>query len=159
MLQMSKDPMRSDQVVLIERMKETLRSVMALRTYDFSGIGIIVCSWPEKLPMVPLSKSEPNFDGGDLVRQLVAIASRGSAYHDGFHVISKTWQLTRVAQYFSPPVAEDAVIDRSKRFGGRYLAALFGSSIPAVSLSGIASEDFGIAVFERGREIFFEEHK
>ncbi|MGY3582596.1 hypothetical protein ACVIGB_008337 [Bradyrhizobium sp. USDA 4341] len=151
--------MRSDQVFLVERMKDTLRSVMARRTYDFSGIGLIVSNSPEKLPIVPLSKSEPNFEKSDLVSQLVAIASRSSAYHDGFHIISQTWQLTGVAQYFSPPVADDAVIDRSKRFGGRYLAALFGSSIPAVSLSGIASEDFGIAVFERGREVFFEEHE
>jgi hypothetical protein len=159
MLQTSKELMSSDPVVLIESMKDTLRSVMARRTYDFSGIGLIVCSSPEKLPIVPLSKSKPNFDESDLVRQLITIASRSSAYHDGFHIISQTWQLTRVAQYFSPPIAEYAVIDRSKRFGGRYLAALFGSSIPVVSLSGIASEEFGIAVFEQGREIFFEEHK
>lgn len=157
MLQTSNELM-SDPVVLTERMKDILRSVMVRRTHDFSGIGLIVCSSPEKLPIVPLSKSEPNFEESDLVRQLIAIASRSSAYHDGFHIISQTWQLTRVAQYFSPPVAHDAVIDRSKRFGGRYLAALFGSSIPAVSLSGIASEDFGIAVFERGREVFFEEY-
>ncbi|MGY2805554.1 hypothetical protein [Bradyrhizobium sp. USDA 4506] len=151
--------MWSDQVVRIERTRDILRDVMARRTYDFSGIGLVVCSSPEKLPIVPLSKSEPNIEEGDLVRQLIAIASRGSAYHDGFHIISPSWQLIRVAQYFSPPIAHDAVIDRSKRFGGRYLAALFGSSIPAVSLSGIASEDFGIAIFERGREVFFEETK
>src|SRR5205823_12332189 len=85
------------------------------------------------------------------------VAARNSEHHDGFHVISSTWRLTRVAQYFSPPIIPDAQIDRSKRFGGRYLAALFGSGIPGVLASGIASEGFGIAVFRGGKETFFED--
>ena len=74
-------------------------------------------------------------------------------------IISSAGHLTRVAQYFSPPIIPDAQIDRSKRFGGRYLAALFGSAIPSVIVSGIASEGFGIAVFRSGREVIFEDVK
>lgn len=141
----------------IEDLRDILRDVVKRRTIDFSGVGVIVCNSLKSLPILPLSKSEPRFEECDLVTQLVAIASRSSEYHDGFHVISDAWRLTRVAQYFSPPIVADAVIDRSKRFGGRYLAALFGSAIPTVRLSGIASEGFGIAIFQGCREVFFEE--
>jgi hypothetical protein len=48
------------------------------------------------------------------------------------------------------------MIDRSKRFGGRYLAALFGSALPDVWAAGIASPGFGIAIFERGAEVLYE---
>ncbi|MCP3406141.1 hypothetical protein [Bradyrhizobium sp. CCGB01] len=141
----------------IERLCRTLRDVMKRRTLDFSGVGVIICNSPENLPILPLSRSEPGFEETDLVSQLVTIASRGSDFHDGFHVMSDAWRLTRVAQYFSPPIVDGAVIDRSKRFGGRYLAALFGSAIPGVHLSGIATEGFGIAIFQGGREVLFEE--
>jgi hypothetical protein len=140
-------------------MRTILRNVMARRSHDFSGVGLILCNSPESLPIIPLSKYEPNVGEGELVDQLVHIASRSSEHHDGFHIVSHAWRLTRVAQYFSPPIVEDAEIDRSKRFGGRYLAALFGSSIATVTLAGIASEGFGIAIFERGREILFEEQR
>jgi hypothetical protein len=139
-----------------ERLRDTLRGVIHRRTSDFSGIGLIVSDTPESLPLFPLSQIMNSFESEDIVARLAAISARQSDYHDGFHVISSTWRLTRVAQYFSPPIIPDAQIDRSKRFGGRYLAALFGSGIPGVLASGIASEGFGIAVFRDGKEIFFE---
>jgi DNA integrity scanning protein DisA with diadenylate cyclase activity len=117
---------------------------------------VVVSDAPERLPLFPLSKTINALNIQDVVSYLVAISARNSDHHDGFHVISSTWQLTRVAQYFSPPIVPDAQIDRSKRFGGRYLAALFGSEIPGVLVSGIASVGFGIAVFRGGKEVSFE---
>ena len=64
-------------------------------------------------------------------------------------------RLIHLAQYFSPPIVPSASIDRSKRFGGRYLAALFGSALPGVLATGVASRDFGIAVFRDGREMAY----
>lgn len=145
--------------VSIEWLRDTLRGVMKLRTPDFSGVGVIVCNSPESLPIVPLVRSSPRLDAEDLISQLVAISSRRSDHHDGFHIISEAGRLTRVAQYFSPPIIPDAAIDRSKRFGGRYLAALYGSAIPEVRLSGIASEVFGIAIFRACRQVFFEDQE
>jgi hypothetical protein len=143
----------------IEWLRDTLRGVMKLRTPDFSGVGVIVCNSPESLPIVPLVRSSPRLDTEDLISQLVAISARRSDHHDGFHIISEAGRLTRVAQYFSPPIIPDAAIDRSKRFGGRYLAALYGSAIPEVRLSGIASEVFGIAIFQACWEVFFEDQE
>jgi DNA integrity scanning protein DisA with diadenylate cyclase activity len=133
--------------------------VVRRRTFDFSGIGLIVCDWPDRLPIVPVSETRYESNSSDLVSRLVEIASRSSDHHDGFHIITSAGNLTRVAQYFSPPIVPDAQIDRSKRFGGRYLAALFGSAIPDVIASGIASEGFGIAVFHSGKEVIFEDVK
>jgi hypothetical protein len=141
----------------IEWLRDTLRGVMKSRTPDFSGVGVIVCNSPESLPIVPLVRSSPKLDTEDLISQLVTISSRRSDHHDGFHIISEAGRLTRLAQYFSPPIIRDAAIDRSKRFGGRYLAALYGSAIPEVRLSGMASEVFGIAIFQACREVFFED--
>jgi hypothetical protein len=140
-----------------ERLRQILRDIVRRRTDDFSGIGLIVCDSPEMLPLFPLSEPLTPAVPSDLVSYLVGISSRSSSYHDGFHVISRSWQLTRVAQYFSPPIVLRAEIDRSKRFGGRYLAALFGSAISGVSMSGIASEGFGIAIFRDGREVIYED--
>jgi hypothetical protein len=142
---------------LSERLRDTLRGVIRRRTADFSGIGLIVSDIPELLPLFPMSQTMNLSDAKDIVSCLATISARQSKHHDGFHVISSTWHLTRVAQYFSPPIIPDAQIDRSKRFGGRYLAALFGSGLPGVFASGIASEGFGIAVFRFGRETFFED--
>lgn len=79
-----------------------------------------------------------------------------SEYHDGFHILDSSLHLKLVAQYFSPPVVRDVALDRSKLFGGRYVAALFGSVLAGVLLTGIASREFGIAIFERGTEKLFE---
>jgi hypothetical protein len=59
-----------------------------------------------------------------------------------------------VSQYFSPPIVANT-LDRTKLFGGRYVAALFGSAIQGVELTGIASRGFGIAVFKDGSERLF----
>jgi hypothetical protein len=36
------------------------------------------------------------------------------------------------------------------------VAALFGSAIPSVLLTGIASQGFGLSIFEAGKEKHFE---
>jgi hypothetical protein len=144
---------------LIPELLKTLRCVQKRRTGDFSGVGVIVCDTPEVLPIVPLLQTTDLPSQGDLISDLASISSWQSEFHDGFHVVSSSWRLTRTAQYFSPPMAPGAVIDRSKRFGGRYLAALFGSAIPGVMISAVASDGFGIAIFREGKEVMFEAHK
>ena len=123
---------------------------------NFSGLGLLICDTPDILPIVPLRPSSDPPDERDLIDSLVRISAPDSEYHDGFHIVTSKWKLSRVSQYFSPPIIADAVIDRSKVFGGRYIAALFGSAIPGVQLSGIASNGFGIAIFKGGAEICFE---
>lgn len=142
--------------MMIERLREILMEVQFRAGSDFSGVGIIVCDTPENLPICPIRSSSTGPVGGTVVDRLVAVSSIHSEFHDGFHVISPNWELILIAQYFSPPIVEHARIDRTKRFGGRYLAALFGSVLPCVSATGIVSNGFGLAIFQRGVETYFK---
>lgn len=141
---------------MIERLREMLIQVQLRAGSEFSGVGIIVCDTPERLPICPIRLSSTGPTDGTVVDRLVAASSIHSEFHDGFHVISSDWKLILVAQYFSPPIVEDIEIDRTKRFGGRYLAALFGSALPCVSATGIISNGFGLAIFQHGTEIYFK---
>lgn len=141
---------------LIVDLRNLLWRVQAAAGTEFSGLGLLICDTPERLPIVPLRPKSNPPHGQNLIDSLVAISCPSSEYHDGFHIATTDWRLTLVSQYFSPPIVADAVIDRSKVFGGRYLAALFGSAILGVALSGISSREFGIAIFENGTERHFE---
>jgi hypothetical protein len=142
---------------LYSELRDILWGVQRAAGDNFTGIGLLVTDAPETLPIISLrhvsvlSSSEKN-----LIAFLASISVTESPYHDGFHVISSDWKLTRVSQYFSPPIVAGINLDRSRNFGGRYLAALFGSAIHSVQLAGIASRNFGIAVFKDGREELFE---
>jgi hypothetical protein len=142
---------------LIEQLRDTLAHVQRLAGTEFSGIGVIICDSPKSLPICPLRPiSTLSTTDEDLISLLVTISSVHSEYHDGFHIISSNWKLIKVAQYFSPPILASAQIDRTKRLGGRYLAALFGSALSGVKVSGIASNGFGLAVFQDGKEVHYE---
>ena len=141
---------------MIEELRDLLWQVQAEAEANFAGLGLLVCDTPELLPIVPLRPKSNPPPGPQLVDSLVAISSPDSEYHDGFHIVSTGWKLILISQYFSPPIVEDAVIDRRREFGGRYMAALFGSAIPGVELSGIASGRFGVAIFKDGAERHFE---
>jgi hypothetical protein len=142
---------------VIRKLRNTLIAVREQSGPDFSGVGLILYSNLAMLPIFPLRRTVPQIDEYDVIGSLAKIASVSSEYHDGFHLISSKWKITHVAQYFSPPIIETAEVDRTKLFGGRYLAALFGSSLPGVMLCGVASNGFGIAIFKSGKEVLFEE--
>ncbi|MEE4210688.1 MULTISPECIES: hypothetical protein [Sphingomonadales] len=137
---------------IIEQMTALLEEVDALAETDFSGIGIIVSASPESLPLIALRPTSKLLDDAATATALARISHPWHELHDGFHVLTPELKIEKVAQYFSPPIVPSARIDRRKRFGGRYLAALFGSMLPGVQVTGISSRDFGLAVFQRGEE-------
>jgi hypothetical protein len=141
---------------MIAKLRSILRQVQNAAGEGFSGVGVLVCDAPEKLPILPIRPVSTLSGELDLVSMLAAISVFHSEFHDGFHIVSSDWRLIRVSQYFSPPIVATVTIDRSKVFGGRYLAALFGSAIQGVHLAGIASQGFGIAVFKNGSECLFQ---
>lgn len=122
---------------------------------DFSGTGVIVTTQIDGLPIFALRPVSDPGEVADVAGMLAQISNPTHEHHDGFHVLSSDLRILRLAQYFSPPIVPTAPVDRSKRFGGRYLAALFGSALPGVFATGIASCDFGIALFRQGREIAY----
>lgn len=141
---------------MIQRLRDTLASIQNNVGSDFSGIGVVVCDVADDLPIHPLRTVSTIPSAGNLVSQLSSVSSIHSTFHDGFHIVSTDWRLLKVAQYFSPPIVATAEIDWSRQFGGRYLAALFGSALPNVKATGIASNGFGLALFQDGKEIYFE---
>ena len=141
---------------MIDELRNVIWKVQTVAGHNFSGVGLLICDTPEILPILPLRPLSIPSNKRDLITALAAISNPESEYHDGFHVVSSDWRLSRVSQYFSPPIVDNAIIDRSKIFGGRYVAALFGSAIPCVQLTGIASRGFGTAIFKDGAERFFE---
>lgn len=148
---------RKETTSLIKQLRITLSRVREAAGQDFSGIGIILCADGTNLPICPLRPAGYLLESGNLIETLAKIASVHSEFHDGFHLITENWRLTQVAQYFSPPIIRNAKIDRTKQFGGRYLAAQFGSALPGVILCGVASNGFGLAIFQSGVEVHFEQ--
>ena len=125
---------------------------------DFSGMGIVVCDSPLDLPIVSLREKAPNISGS-IVHVLSNISSHSSEYHDGFHILNKEGKLSHVSQYFSPPIVQKACFDKSRIVGGRFVAALYGSAISDVIMTGIVSEGHGISIFMGGEEVYFEGFK
>jgi len=160
LLNLVKLPMEKKEIhlrtAMIERMRATLLRVHHVAGREFSGIGVIVHSPEARLPVCPLRPNAEPPVSDNLEQSLAAIASNSSDFHDGFHLLSVSWKLTAIAQYFSPPILANAEINWSRRFGGRYLAAQFGSALPGVVICGIATNTLGLAIFGAGREIHFE---
>lgn len=137
---------------LIGQMVKLLKEVDHRAGADFSGVGIIVTQDSGSLPIIDLRPTNKLLDTSETAAGLAQISHPWHEYHDGFHVLTPQLAIEKVAQYFSPPISTEVHIDRQKLFGGRYLAALFGSMLPNVLATGISSPDFGIAVFQDGKE-------
>lgn len=136
--------------------RSLLYEIQLNSSVDFSGIGIVVCENPVDLPIINLRDTEPDI-AGTPAQVLARLSSRQSKYHDGFHVVNQKGELTHIAQYFSPPIVQEAYFDRSRLVGGRFVAALFGSAISGVLMIGIVREGHGLSIFKNGKEVHFEE--
>jgi len=137
----------------IEILRELLEDVRRSAGRSFSGIGVLVSNDPSGLPIVPLRPlaSMPTF--GSTREMLIAISDKGHEMHDGFHIVTPDFRIIRFSQYFSPSIVPGLTADPARRGGGRYMAAMFGSILQDVMASGVASVDYGVAVFEGGREV------
>lgn len=137
----------------IQEIKELLVAVKEDNP-NFSGIGIIVSDDIASLPIYPLRKLIPLMPFSNPIEFLREISSYGSGYHDGFHILDSELQLKKISQYFSPPIPDHFILTRETNFGGRYLAALFGSTLKSVKLTAINSNNSGLSIFENGVEIY-----
>jgi hypothetical protein len=91
-------------VDLIRRLRDILWLVRAVAGDAFSGVGVVICDEPDNLPIIPLRTVSGPLAESDLVTTLASISVLQSEFHDGFHIVSSKWRLSRVAQYFSPAV-------------------------------------------------------
>jgi len=144
---------------MVKKLKDILLNVKYGAKKDFSGLGVIIYSDVASLPIFPLRDTKPTISSDNIVNSLIELSSLTSEYHDGFHLLSENLELTHVSQYFSPPIISNVEVNRNKLFGGRYLAALFGSCLSGVIYTGITSNGFGTAIFQGGKEIIFVKDK
>lgn len=141
---------------IVGKLHHLLRDIRSESGKSFSGIGIIVTGLPERLPMFPLRANAIIPETGSTAAFLATISDENNEFHDGFHVLSPDLEITSISMYFSPPIIRETEIEPERRVGGRYMAALFGSALPGVIATGIASHGSGVAVFESGREVSSE---
>jgi hypothetical protein len=69
--------------------------------------------------------------------------------------LSKKLELTHISQYFSTPIIEKLAVKNT--FGSRYRTALYGSCIPNVLFTAVISKNYGLIIFEKGKEIYKED--
>lgn len=145
---------------MIDTFKEILLKVDEQSDDDFSGLGTVVYSDSSKIPIYPLNTNNIEAESDNLIPTLVKISKVNSLYHDGFHFISSNFKLTHASQYFSPPIVRDIEIGKVRvAIGGRYMAALFGSCMRNVLLTGIVTKSNGIVIFKDGKEVYSKERK
>ncbi len=142
---------------MIEKFKDILLETASGMGDDFSGFGLILYEEIADIPIFPLREAEFNPLNEGIVKCLKRMSRLGNEFHDGFHLISSEFELTHASQYFSPPIVKDIKVDRSKYFGGRFMAGLFGSLVKGVVMTGIATRGNGIVIFKTGKEIYKKE--
>lgn len=129
-----------------------LRAVESCITSDFTGLGIIVWDGVAALPICALTEGQLTYPNATLASNLAELGERESPVHDGFHVVTRDFSLIASGMYFSPPIVPGVDWDRARGYGGRYVAALFGSFLPGVIATGVLSASYGIATFINARE-------
>lgn len=150
--------MRS-QVLPTNRESTNLKSLLSrIRDHmdaDFSGLGVVVWDGTAELPIYPMRGGLPeSMRLHSTIDVLKAISRVCSPYHDGFHILDASLQLTQASVYFSPAIVPDLIVpDQLHVFGGRFLAATFGSCLQGVLCTGVLSEHYGPYVFAQGRAI------
>ena len=145
-----------------EHAARLLKAIAQCRTGDFSGIGVVFYEDLAQLPHLQLTKDEqvPNaagLIGGDLASRLAGISAMSSPLHDGFHFVdARSWQLTHLAQFISPPIPRD----RGQCFhgtGARLMAAVLASLLPGISCVGLVSHKGEVHLFKGGVDVANED--
>lgn len=146
-------------IIMIDEFKEVLLNIEAEVSDDFSGIGIVIYSDIEGIPIFPLQNVSFVSKYTGLIPTFVEISKVESPYHDGFHFITSDLTLTHTSQYFSPPIVQGVEVDSSRIIGGRYMAALFGSCLDNILMTGIVTKNNGVVIFKNGEEVYSKDRK
>lgn len=130
------------------------------RSEDFVGLGIIVYSALEGLPVIPLGTDAgwspvlPVRGEKSVISTLSALATRQSRRHDGFHLINaETGDLTHLAQFVSPPLdAAGRTPPEANPNGARQMTALLTSSLPQVDFTAIVTAEGDVQLYSGGTQ-------
>ncbi|WP_143161153.1 hypothetical protein [Pollutimonas bauzanensis] len=135
-----------------------LRSIASNRSNDFSGTGVVFYTDLAGLPHLQLisEREEPNvsqFDDRSIATTLTSVSTMCSPLHDGFHFVdSRSWQMTHLSQFISPPIPHDAA-QRFRGTGARLIAAVLASLLPGITYVGLVSQGGQVHLFCNGVDI------
>lgn len=132
---------------IVTRLAAMLRKAQSCTTSAFTGLGVIVWDGVTELPVCALTDEQPTLAKGTLASHLAALGEQECPVHDGFHILTEDFVLVASGMYFSPPIVPGVNWDRTRHYGGRYAAALFGSYLPGVLATGVLSASYGMAIF------------
>ncbi|SHE78158.1 hypothetical protein SAMN05444377_101230 [Flavobacterium fontis] len=142
---------------ILKLLKKLLSEVKSKSDNNFEGLGLIVYKDFVNLPIIPFNDEKcirlPIKDFSVIVDTLLKISNCHNEFHDGFHLISKEFQLTHISNYFSTPIIEKIKIE--KKYGSRYRTALYGSFLPNVLFTAVLSKNYGPIIFEKGRALSY----
>lgn len=144
---------------MIKKIINLCNDINKLKSKNFEGIGLVIYSDFKELPVVSLNTNKIPYDlpinsYDEILKTLLEISSSNSKFQDGFHLLSKELKLTHISQYFSTPIIKNLKIENS--FGSRYRTALYGSQLPCVLFTAVISKNYGLIIFENGKEIYRE---
>lgn len=152
---MASNPDAASNTSSVERAEQVLRAVAHLRGEDFSGVGVVFYERLAQLPHLQLTDSSMEADPDqfakvDLAEALSRMSVMSSPLHDGFHFVeARTWRLTHLSQFISPPIPDDAA-QRFQGTGARLMAALLASLLPGIECVGLVSHSGEVHLFTRG---------
>lgn len=93
---------------------------------DFSGMGLVFCSSEKIIPHVPMfAQRAQNFEQ-DICEFLVNSSRLSNSCHDGFHILSESWQLLACGVFLSPPLPSQR-LSNPNGYGSRWITAALTS--------------------------------
>ncbi|HNP31794.1 MAG TPA: hypothetical protein PKN96_00725 [Flavobacterium sp.] len=140
---------------ILKLLKKLLSEIKSKSDNNFEGLGLIVYEDCVNLPVTPFNDEKfiklPIKEFNDVLDTLIKISNSKNEFHDGFHLLSKEFQLTHISNYFSTPIIEKVKIE--KKYGSRYRTALYGSCLPNVLFTAVLSKNYGPIIFEKGKTL------
>lgn len=144
---------------MIKKIINLCNDINKLKSKNFEGIGLVIYSDIKELPIASMNTEKTTYDlpisnYDDILKTLIEISSSNSKFQDGFHLLSKEFKLTHISQYFSTPIIKNLIV--TNIFGSRYRTALYGSCLPNVLFTAVISKNYGLIIFENGKEIYVD---
>ncbi|WKL43109.1 hypothetical protein [Flavobacterium sp. ZE23DGlu08] len=144
---------------MIKKIINLCNDINKLKSKNFEGIGLVIYSDIKELPVASMNTEKATYDlpisnYDDILKTLIEISSSNSKFQDGFHLLSKEFKLTHISQYFSTPIIKNLIV--TNIFGSRYRTALYGSCLPNVLFTAVISKNYGLIIFENGKEIYVD---
>lgn len=119
--------------------------------HHFTGTSVVICHALDGLPYCPMTEGWPVVAGASLADNLLAMAHGGNPYHDGFHLLSSSFDFLKVACYLAPRIPDEAPRVSFAGRGSRFSTAYFMSLLPQVLCVGIVGHRRDVTVFCQGQ--------